>query len=90
MLEAAGKVGGAGGEVAVGVVARWQGNDMHAHAGVGEATGEMLRGLLAGAVFVLVEDEVDRTIGPLGELLELLGGEMGTEGTGGIAKAGLP
>ena len=49
-----------------------------------------MRSLLAGVVFILVEDDVDRAIEAIGELLELLGCQMGAEGAGGVAKAGLP
>ncbi len=51
--------GGAGNEVAVGIVPGWQLDDAGGYADIGEALGELVRGLLPGLVFILIEDDVD-------------------------------
>jgi hypothetical protein len=62
LLETGGEVGGRGAvaEIAVGIVPGRQLDDSRAEAGALQSPGEVMRGLLAGPVFIPIEDDVDR------------------------------
>lgn len=91
-LEAEGEISGAGAanEVAVGILAGRQWNNRGLQTCPLESEGESLGSVLAGQVFILVKDEVNATTRPIGKLVELRGRQMRAEGTGGVAKSGLP
>ena len=59
-------------------------------AGAFQAQREMMRSLLAGLIFVLVEGDVDGTAWLLGKLRPLSGRQLRADGAGGVAKTGLP
>ena len=63
-METAGEIGGggAGHEVAVGVVPRRQLDDAGGHADIGEASCKPMRGVLASLVFILIEDKWQKTV----------------------------
>ena len=91
-MEAGGKIGGggAGSEKAIGIVVGRQVHDVARHPGAFQALRELLSGLLAGLVFILVKDDVDRTGRPIQEWIELTGCQMRADGGSGVAEAGLP
>lgn len=64
MFDRSGKIrgGGARGEVAVGIMTRRQLNQGRPYAGALQALRELAGSLLAGLVFILVKDDVDRTV----------------------------
>jgi hypothetical protein len=64
--------------------------DVCFRAGVLQTLRKLVRSLLTGMIFVLVQDDVDPTIGWTGNLGELSRCEVCAEGAGGIAEAGLP
>ena len=82
--------GCAGNKVTVRVLSDWQLNQARGDAGTGKASREWTSGTLSAVVFILIKDDVDQTIRPLGKLMELKWREVGAEGAGGIAKTGLP
>ena len=77
-------------EVTVGVLTIGQAHAVGRQTGSLEFPGKGLGSDLARLVFVLVEDDVEQEIWPVAKLLELRGCQMGAEGAGGVAKAGLP
>ena len=72
-LQAVGEVGGggAGDEVAVGIMPVWQLDDASCETSILESQGELVRSLLPGLVFILVESNVDRTARLIGKLSQL-------------------
>ena len=91
-METTGEIGGcgAGHEVAVGVVPRWQLDDAGGYADIGEALCKPVRGVLASLVFILIEYKIDQAARSIGKLMELRRGEVGAKRAGGVAKARLP
>ena len=91
-LQALGELGGsgAGNEVTVGVIPVWQLDDASFDASAFQAKGELVRSLLPGLIFILVEDDVEQTARPFGKLRQLSGGSLGSDGARRVAKAGLP
>ena len=59
---------------AVRIVAVRQVHDTGSHSGVFQAVRQLLRGLLARLVFILIQDDVDRGAGRMGKLVELAAG----------------
>jgi hypothetical protein len=57
-------------------------HDVGCHAGIFEAVRELLRGLLAGLVCILIQDEVEAAAGGIGKLIELKRREMCAQGAG--------
>ena len=55
-----------------------------------QALRKLMGSLLAGLVFVLVKNDVDRPVGWLAKLGQLSGCQMGANRAGCIAEAGLP
>ena len=82
--------GGAGNEVAVGIVPERQGSYAHGHPSAFQAPGKLAGSCLAGVIFILVKDKVDRTTRPIAKLGQLCRCQMSADGACGIAKAGLP
>lgn len=64
MFQTSGEIGGggAGGEVAVGIVSMWQPNQVCRDADALQVLRKLARSLLAGMVFILVKDDVYRTV----------------------------
>jgi len=71
-LQAAGEVSsrGTGNKVTVRVLSDWQLNQARGDAGTGKASREWTSGTLSAVVFILIKDDVDQTIRPLGKLME--------------------
>jgi len=86
-LKTGGEVGGggAGEEVAVGIMPRRQSHKVGLHADLFQAAGQLLGRPLAGLVFILVKDEVNPTSELIGKLAKLGGRQTGAEGAGGVA-----
>jgi hypothetical protein len=49
----------------------WQLDDAGCDASILEAAGELVRSLLPGLVFILIENDVDRAARPVGKLSQL-------------------
>jgi hypothetical protein len=80
----------AGNEIAVGIMAYRQADDVGGDAGGFQAVCELPGSLLASAVFILVKDDVNRAARPVDKLGHLQGRERCADGASGMAKAGLP
>jgi len=92
LLQAGGEVGGggAGSEIAIGIMADWQLHDARSGAGAFQLPGEAVGSKLASLIFILVEDDINRTVGLAGQLSQLCLGEMCAHGASGVAKSCLP
>src|SRR5215472_17170684 len=82
--------GGARGEVAVGVVASGQLDETYVQARLIEILKEIVGGILASLVFVLIEGDVDTAVGMFAQLGQLRRSQVGADGTSGIAESCLP
>ena len=76
-------------EIAVGIVALWQGDCASGYTLLPKAARERFRGTLTTAVPIGIKSQVDgpRTVAELAELARI---EMGTHGAGDIVETGLP
>src|SRR5215469_15753409 len=79
--------GEARGEIAVGVVASGQLDETYVQARLIEILKEMVGGILASLVFVLIEGDVDTAVGIFAQLGQLRRSQVGTDGTSGIAES---
>jgi hypothetical protein len=91
-LEIVGEIGsgGARDKIAVRVMTGWQSNHARIKARIGEASCELVRRSLTSPVVIVVKGNVDLTVRPVGQLVELERGELGSNAACGVAKTRLP
>src|SRR5215471_11468244 len=82
--------GGARGVVAIWVVASGQLDETYVQPRLVETLKEIVGGILAGLVLILIEGDVDTAVGVFAQLGQLRRSQVGADGTGGIAESRLP
>ena len=82
--------GGARGVVAVWVVASGQLDETYVQTRLIETLKDIVGGILAGLVLILIEGDVDTAVGIFAQLGQLRRSQVGANGTGSIAVSRLP